>query len=322
MNYIIFDLEWNQTYGGSALENPRMPFEIIEIGAIKLNSNFEIIDTYSSLVKPKLYKKLQPHIKSILTYDESVLFKNGRPFDMVCKEFLKWCGEDYMFGTWGAMDLYYLQSNMDFFYMKKFDFPLKYYNIQQIYAECMSNDNISKLEKAVDNLKIEIDRPFHSAVNDAYYTSLILQKIKVSDFEDKYSYDLYNLPYNKESEIYAKHKTYSEYITMTYNDRKDIIESKDFLNVRCCKCNKKAMRKIKWFANTPNSYLGVSRCIYHGLLLSKIKIKTSKEDNYYAIKTVSRINKSDFDIIKERQNELRIRRQIKRNANKKNKKPN
>ena len=43
MNYIIFDLEWNQTYGGSELENPRMPFEIIEIGAIKLNSNFEII---------------------------------------------------------------------------------------------------------------------------------------------------------------------------------------------------------------------------------------------------------------------------------------
>ena len=34
MNYIIFDLEWNQCCGGRDMENPRMPFEIIEIGAV------------------------------------------------------------------------------------------------------------------------------------------------------------------------------------------------------------------------------------------------------------------------------------------------
>ena len=55
------------------MENPRMPFEIIEIGAVKLDKKFNIIDTYSSIIKPKLYKKLQPHIKTILNYDESTL---------------------------------------------------------------------------------------------------------------------------------------------------------------------------------------------------------------------------------------------------------
>ena len=54
MNYIIFDLEWNQCCGGRDMENPRMPFEIIEIGAVKLDKKFNIIDTYSSIIKPKL----------------------------------------------------------------------------------------------------------------------------------------------------------------------------------------------------------------------------------------------------------------------------
>lgn len=36
MNYIVFDLEWNQCPYGKDKENQR-PFEIIEIGAVKLN---------------------------------------------------------------------------------------------------------------------------------------------------------------------------------------------------------------------------------------------------------------------------------------------
>ena len=43
MNYIVFDLEWNQSHIGQAGEHPRMPFEIIEIGAFKLNKKYETI---------------------------------------------------------------------------------------------------------------------------------------------------------------------------------------------------------------------------------------------------------------------------------------
>ena len=43
MNYIVFDLEWNQCPYGKGQENERIPFEIIEIGAVKLNSERQII---------------------------------------------------------------------------------------------------------------------------------------------------------------------------------------------------------------------------------------------------------------------------------------
>ena len=36
MNYIVMDLEWNQSYSGHIGEHPRMPFEIIEIGAVMM----------------------------------------------------------------------------------------------------------------------------------------------------------------------------------------------------------------------------------------------------------------------------------------------
>ena len=35
MNYIVFDLEWNQSSSGEEPETALMPFEIIEIGAVK-----------------------------------------------------------------------------------------------------------------------------------------------------------------------------------------------------------------------------------------------------------------------------------------------
>ena len=42
MNYIVFDLEWNQNPSGKKTRNDRLPFEIIEIGAVKVKSKKEI----------------------------------------------------------------------------------------------------------------------------------------------------------------------------------------------------------------------------------------------------------------------------------------
>ena len=46
MNYIVLDLEWNQCPYGKGRENKKLPFEIIEIGAVKLNEKREIVDSF------------------------------------------------------------------------------------------------------------------------------------------------------------------------------------------------------------------------------------------------------------------------------------
>lgn len=314
MNYIVFDLEWNQCCGGREMENPRMPFEIIEIGAVKLGKKFNIIDEYESIIKPKLYKKIQPHIRTILNYDEATLRK-GRPFDMVYREFIKWCGEDYIFGTWGSMDLNILQTNMDYYYLKALPSPLMFYNIQQIYSDMMgANEGIVKLKKAVEhlNIPIEEDRPFHSAVNDAYYTGLVLKSLSPRDISDRYCYDVYNNPKEKADEIISHHKHFLEHISREYMCREEAIADTELMRPICYRCGKNLSPKVKWFANTPNSYTCIGKCWHHGLVSGKIRFKQSRNNHVFAIKTMIPTDKKGLEAMKRRQDELRIRRQAKR----------
>ena len=83
MNYIVFDLEWNQCPYGKDRENKRLPFEIIEIGAVKLDENRKMTDQFHEIVKPSVYHRLHYRTKEILHIDKQTL-ENGVPFSSVC----------------------------------------------------------------------------------------------------------------------------------------------------------------------------------------------------------------------------------------------
>lgn len=68
MNYIVFDLEWNQCPYGKDRENKRLPFEIIEFGAVKLDENRKVIDKFQQIVKPAVYHRLHYRTKEILKH--------------------------------------------------------------------------------------------------------------------------------------------------------------------------------------------------------------------------------------------------------------
>ena len=63
---IVLDLEWNQPFSTrSMVTTPvRLPGEIIQIGAVKLNERLEIVDTFKVMVKPKYY----PHMPVSYTH--------------------------------------------------------------------------------------------------------------------------------------------------------------------------------------------------------------------------------------------------------------
>ncbi|MBO4864362.1 MAG: exonuclease domain-containing protein [Eubacterium sp.] len=314
MNYIVFDLEWNQSPSGHAGEHPRMPFEIIEIGAVKLDDNYKMIDEFQQLVKPKLYPKIHKYIKDILNYDENDLKRDGIPFKEACTKFLDWCEEspsgektDYIFCSWGPSDLSYFQANMDFYYMKKLDFPLKFYDIQQIFAEKYTKDNsVSKLEKAVDKLKLDHDRPFHAAINDAYYTARILQEGKFGDISDKYVYDTYRYPRNRTESVHDFHNGTLEEIYGEYASKKDALSDKRVTDIRCVKCGRKTSNKIKAFQVNNTTDLSVGVCFRHGRMLSTIKFRPASEsmDTVFVVKKIYPISKSKYTDVKRRKDVL------------------
>ena len=107
MNYIIFDLEWNQSPEGKSGSDERMPFEIIEIGAVRLNEKREKTGEFQTLIKPQVYKWIHDSIHSVVHVDYKDLM-NGVPFPQAIRDFLDWCGEDFVFCTWGTVSYTHL----------------------------------------------------------------------------------------------------------------------------------------------------------------------------------------------------------------------
>ena len=90
MNYIVFDLEWNQCPEGKSEEDPNLPFEIVEIGAVKMNESGEILDTFHQFVRPTVYKWLHYRTREVIGLNASDL-RHGLPFPEAAREFLRFC---------------------------------------------------------------------------------------------------------------------------------------------------------------------------------------------------------------------------------------
>ena len=133
MNYIVFDLEWNQGMNEEIEDD--LKFEIIELAAIKLNADLDIIDEFRQVVRPVIYKKLHPIIKDLTGFSEKEL-KKGISFEECISKFLEWIGtEEYRFCTWATQDLYELQKNMNHYGMNLVKKPpLYYYDIQKLFS--------------------------------------------------------------------------------------------------------------------------------------------------------------------------------------------
>ena len=168
MNYIVLDLEWNQCPDGKRNEVEKLPFEVIEIGAVKVNEKQEIIGQFSELVKPQVYKEMDSNISKIVHVTMEDLQK-GRPFPEVMKDFLEWCGADPVFCTWGPMDLVELQRNMKYYQFPTLSHkPFFYYDVQRLFAVFFEeNKQARTLAFAVEFFHIEEKEEFHSAIADA-----------------------------------------------------------------------------------------------------------------------------------------------------------
>ncbi len=99
--YLIW--RWNRSAEGKECSVEHMPFEIIEIGAVKLNSQMKQVSEFHRLVQPKAYKEMHFKISEVTHMDMEELSRKGQPFPVVTEDFLNWCGEDeYIFCIWGS----------------------------------------------------------------------------------------------------------------------------------------------------------------------------------------------------------------------------
>ena len=212
MDYVVLDLEWNQSNTGKEDAVEKLPFEIIEIGAIKLNKERVMVSEFNELIKPQVYHEMHK-ITSKLIHIQMQELERGRPFPEVGGDFVRWCGqEEQLFCTWGTLDLTELQRNMAYYEMPLLaPGPLPYLDVQKLFAIAYEERKIRRnLEYAIDFLHIEKDIPFHRAFSDAYYTAKILIRILEEHPEVvvNLSYDTFCPQKDRRDEIKEQFDTY------------------------------------------------------------------------------------------------------------------
>ena len=320
MNYIVFDLEWNQSPNGKEDSVEHLPFEIIEIGAVKLNGNFEQTGTFHKLIRPKVYKKMHFKISEVTHMDMAKLRQEGEPFDVVMNRFLAWCGEEeYCFCTWGSMDLTELQRNMAYHKLPNpFPRPLLYLDIQKLYClQYGDGKNKVSLDMAVQIQGMEEERPFHRALDDAFYTGLVLGEMEPDQILPYASIDYYRLPDNKDEEIYMEFPGYSKYVSRIFPSREDAMKERSVTGMRCYECGRALRKKVRWFTPNQKIYYGLAICPEHGYLKGKIRMKRVDDTSVYVVKTLKLTDEDGAERIISRRDDLRKKRAERNRAKKK-----
>lgn len=299
MNYIVFDLEWNQSNALSE-EVKGIPFEIIEIGAVKLKEDFEIAGEFNRLIKPQVYHEMHRITQNLIHIRIDEL-EHEKYFPEVAEEFLEWCGEDYIFCTWGTMDLIELQKNMQYYGMKPLENkPMKYYDIQKLFSIGFEDRKSRRtLEYAIDFLQLEKEIPFHRAYSDAYYTAKVMARLDASVYGN-YSFDVFVTPKSRKDEIKVVFDNYAKYISREFESKSEAFRDREVMSVKCYLCRRNIKRKMKWF--TPNSkhYYCVGYCDVHGYVKAKVRVRKSENDKIYIVKTTKFISEEEAGLISEK----------------------
>ena len=244
MNYIVFDLEWNQpaTEEDTVTEPVYLTGEIIEIGAVKLNDAFETVDEKKIYVMPKYYTKLHNKIASLTGISNRTLQEQGLPFPEAFKEFQTWCGEEYTYMTWSESDLTALIENMLLHGMDISNLP-DCCDAQRIFdREILREERKCSLDKAIEILGETGDKA-HDALHDARNTVLVCNHMDLEEYIGEYTSRVFGEPSS----------------STVYESVSQALEAPELTDFVCPWCGE-PVTAGNWIPLRGNRYMGMGCC--------------------------------------------------------------
>lgn len=178
MKYIILDMEWDGAY---CPKISRFINQIIQIGAVKLNENFEIEDTFERTICSSFSKKVSGRFTALtgITSDD---MRAGVPLEKAVKEYNLWVGRDTVTMTWSNSDLFSIIENEKNL-MKGVKFSIEKYLDLQSYIQnemrFLGFEITSQiaLGKAAEMLGITTEEyDLHTAKDDSLLCAALIKK--------------------------------------------------------------------------------------------------------------------------------------------------
>lgn len=275
MNYIILDMEWNQALGRQQMvQSPVMlRGEIIQIGAVKTDENFNFMEKIKINVRPKFYKIMNPHVRKI-TGITSTQLGFGEDFPRAFERLKKWCGEEFRFITWGFDDIGILADNLELHGLPA-DYGADYINLQLIYCDQIDGERQQwALSDAAERLEIPLDVQAHDALNDAWFTYEVLKKLDMVKGMADYP------------ALSAKIKTVlrKDVIKNVAAGRKMLADPR-VRDTVCPRCEA-TLKNRDWLFFGGGKKSTIAACPEHGEFLIKLTARKMGEDNFTVCRSV------------------------------------
>ena len=237
MHYIVLDLEFNQDFSelkylDSKGKKSKYPFEIIQIGAVKLDSNLNNKGTYNRYIKPTIYSKVSPFIEELtgITTEQVI---SEKVFSEVYKDFIHFINDPKaIFCIWGMSDIKELFKNVFYHELNADLLPRNYINIQPYVSKHfgLSIQKLFNLQNAVEELSLPINFEFHNAFYDAHYTAEVFKKIYNPSIKPQ-TYDPYQVkPRPRKPKIRVDYYKLIQQFEKMY-DREMTKEEKDIIKL-------------------------------------------------------------------------------------------
>ncbi len=175
MKHVVVDLEMNPVSREFREVRRKLNEEVIEIGAVRLDENFQQEAEFQCYVKPE-YGPIKKHITS-LTGITQAMVADKKPYAECFGAFVDWIGEEETkIYSWSMSDIKQLRSECRY---KLPDFGLEWLNsrwvdLQQEFDDRLGLHNSLALKHALGAMDHKFEGTQHTALADAINTSAIL----------------------------------------------------------------------------------------------------------------------------------------------------
>ena len=274
MNLIVFDLEWNMgnapktfNYHGAELT---LRGEIIQIGAVRVDENGDVLDTFEMTLRPRIFRKLHWRIAEVTGLSQGDL-EAGVAHCRRLRRFQKWAGPDAEFAEWGLDDVPVLKQNL-FLYNMDESWPSRWYDLQQIFLKNFPRGEGEglTLESVVDRLALSM-----TAISTMRWTMPVHHKNLpppaagpgIAEYPDPAAQLTAALLNNTDTETYD---------IQTYFDRLDHDAYKNdpaLYQVGCPFCGKPLVLNDIWLKRGNTGYYTEATCPDHGPWFLRFKLK-------------------------------------------------
>ncbi len=176
-NYIVIDLEMCHVTRAQRKNGYDYGTESIQLGAVKMNEDMEIVDEFTSFIAPE-YGVLTEDISRLTRISKHDL-KEAPDFQTVMMKFCSWLPDQPIFVTWSDTDQKQLLRE---YQEKNMQMPdilnSEWIDCQKMFDEKMENERCYGLENALNLSNIDYRDGLHNGLVDAYNTALLFAKLK------------------------------------------------------------------------------------------------------------------------------------------------